>query len=139
MWKPRPMWNCRAGRRYRGGDRLLLRSRIYPKPIVAGAGLRRVYDQSVQLIPLSPLDGGRITAIISPKVWWVGADPDRSVHHETIAPCCCLIAIMRSRMLSTFRGGPHGLPERYYDVPLSTRVNHGLYHLGPLHFWYHDV
>ena len=32
--------------------------------------------------------------------------------------------------MSTFRGGPHGLPDRYYEVPFSTKMSYGLYYLG---------
>ena len=70
------------------------------------------------LIPISPLDGGRITAIIGLFV----------VSHS---PMLLLIAIMAiPHVMSTFRGGPHGLPERYYEVSLSTKLSYGLYYLG---------
>jgi Zn-dependent protease len=83
------------------------------------------------LIPLSPLDGGRITAIISPKVWWLGVPILIGLFVMNHSPMLLLIAIMAlPHLMATFRGGPHGLPERYYDVPLSTRVSYGLYYLG---------
>ena len=83
------------------------------------------------LIPLSPLDGGRITAIISPKVWWLGIPILIGLFVMNHSPMLLLIAIMAiPHVLSTFRGGPSGLPERYYEVPLSTKVSYGLYYLG---------
>ena len=83
------------------------------------------------LIPLSPLDGGRITAIISPKVWWLGVPILIGLFVMNHSPMLLLIAIMAiPHVMSTFRGGPPGLPERYYEVPLSTKVSYGLYYLG---------
>ena len=42
-----------------------------------------------------------------------------------------LIAILAiPHVMSTFRGGPQGLPDRYYEVPLSTKMSYGLYYLG---------
>jgi Zn-dependent protease len=83
------------------------------------------------LIPLSPLDGGRITAIISPKVWWLGVPILIGLFVMNHSPMLLLIAIMAiPHVMSTFRGGPPGLPERYYEVPLTTKVSYGLYYLG---------
>ncbi|MGZ8383759.1 MAG: site-2 protease family protein [Nitrospira sp.] len=83
------------------------------------------------LIPLSPLDGGRITAIISPKVWWLGVPILIGLFIMNHSPMLLLIAILAiPHVMSTFRGSPHGLPERYYDVPLATRISYGLYYLG---------
>ena len=83
------------------------------------------------LIPLSPLDGGRITSIISPKVWWLGVPILIGLFVMNHSPMLLLIAIMAiPHVMSTFRGGSQGLPDRYYDVPLATRVSYGLYYLG---------
>ena len=83
------------------------------------------------LIPLSPLDGGRITSIISPKVWWLGVPILIGLFIMNHSPMLLLIAILAiPHVMSTFRGGHQGLPERYYDVPLATRVSYGLYYLG---------
>ena len=83
------------------------------------------------LIPLSPLDGGRITSIISPKVWWLGVPILIGLFVMNHSPMLLLIAIMAiPHVMSTFRGGSQGLPDRYYDVPLATRVSYELYYLG---------
>ncbi|MCK6498439.1 MAG: site-2 protease family protein [Nitrospira sp.] len=83
------------------------------------------------LIPLSPLDGGRITAIISPKVWWLGVPILIGLFIVNHSPMLLLVAIMAiPHVMATFRGGPSGLPERYYEVPMGTRVSYGLYYLG---------
>ncbi|MFO0766955.1 MAG: site-2 protease family protein [Nitrospiraceae bacterium] len=83
------------------------------------------------LIPLSPLDGGRITAIISPKVWWLGVPILIGLFMMNQSPMLLLVAIMAvPHLMSTFRGGDGAEFSRYYDVPTSTRLSYALYYLG---------
>ena len=84
------------------------------------------------LIPLSPLDGGRITAIISPKVWWLGVPILIGLFMMNQSPMLLLVAIMAiPHLMSTFRGrGDDVSTSRYYDVPTSTRYSYALYYLG---------
>ncbi len=82
------------------------------------------------LIPLSPLDGGRITSIISPKTWWIGAPLIVALFIWNHSPMLLLIAVMAiPHLLSTFRGGADALSSRYYDVPQATRWSYAVYYL----------
>lgn len=82
------------------------------------------------LIPLSPLDGGRITSIISPKTWWIGAPLIVALFIWNHSPMLLLIAVMAiPHLLSTFRGGADALSSRYYDVPQATRWSYAAYYL----------
>ena len=61
------------------------------------------------LIPLSPLDGGRITAIISPKVWWLGVPILIGLFIMNHSPMLLLIAILGHPACDVhIPGGPHG-------------------------------
>lgn len=83
------------------------------------------------LIPLSPLDGGRITAIISPKVWWIGAPLLIGLFFWNPSPILLLIALLAlPQLAATFRGGGHAQLEGYYDVPMEARVTYALWYLG---------
>ena len=84
------------------------------------------------LIPLSPLDGGRITAIISPKVWWLGVPILITLFITSHSPMLLLIAILAApQLMSTFRGATQDPAyARYYDVPLATRYSYAAYYLG---------
>ncbi|MGH7164371.1 MAG: site-2 protease family protein [Nitrospiraceae bacterium] len=84
------------------------------------------------LIPLSPLDGGRITAIISPKVWWAGVPILVGLFFWITSPMLLLIAILAlPHLWSTIRkDSAMAMPDRYYDVPVATRWNYALYYLG---------
>lgn len=85
------------------------------------------------LIPISPLDGGRITAILSPKVWLLGVPLLAGLFFYNPSPMLILIGILALPQLKAALkkdGGASGLPEGYYDVDLSVRVNYGVFYLG---------
>jgi len=84
------------------------------------------------LIPLSPFDGGRITAIISPKVWLLGVPILGALFFWRPSPMLILVAILAApQVLKAFRYDPNA-PEnrRYYGVPLAKRVEYGCWYLG---------
>jgi len=85
------------------------------------------------LIPISPLDGGRITAIISPKVWLIGVPLLVALFFYNPSPMLILIAILALPQLKAALqkdGGASALPEGYYEVDINTRVNYGVFYLG---------
>ena len=84
------------------------------------------------LIPISPLDGGRITAIISPKVWLVGVPLLAALFFYNPSPMLILIAILAYPQLKAAfsKDGNTGLPDGYYDVPMNARVNYGVLYMG---------
>lgn len=82
------------------------------------------------LIPISPLDGGRITAIISPKVWWLGVPILAGLFVMNRSPMLLMIALLAVPQLWSTLKENCGLPERYYAVPTTTRWNYALYYLG---------
>src|SRR5574341_834528 len=84
------------------------------------------------LIPLSPLDGGRITAIISPKAWVVGVPILVVLSLWNHSPMLLLVALLAfPQVWNTIRHGGHpGVPARYYEVPAGTRWSYAIYYLG---------
>lgn len=85
------------------------------------------------LIPISPLDGGRITAIISPKVWLLGVPLLVALFFYNPSPMLILIAILALPQLKAALqkdGGASELPEGYYEVDINTRVNYAVFYLG---------
>lgn len=84
------------------------------------------------LIPLSPFDGGRITAIISPKVWYLGVPILAGLFFWRPSPMLILVALLAApQVLKAFRYDPHD-PEnqRYYNTPLAKRVEYACWYLG---------
>ncbi len=84
------------------------------------------------LLPLSPFDGGRITAIISPKVWLLGVPLLGALFFIRPSPMLLLIAILAApQVLKVVRGRANeGLPEGYYQTPNAVRVRYAVWYLG---------
>ncbi len=88
----------------------------------------------INLIPISPLDGGRITAIISPKVWLLGVPLLAALFFYRPSPMLILIAILAYPQLKAAIWGNPALPEQYYEVARETRINYAVMYLGLLVF-----
>jgi Zn-dependent protease len=86
------------------------------------------------LIPVTPFDGGRIVAILSPKVWFVGVPILIGAFMLSPSPMFLIILLLIAptiwRALQAARSG--AVPEhnpRYYEVPLDARVRYAAYYL----------
>lgn len=85
------------------------------------------------LIPVSPLDGGRITAIISPRVWLFGVPLLIGLFFYNPSPMLILIGILALPQIKAALkkdSGASNMPEGYYDVSYELRVNYAVYYLG---------
>lgn len=81
------------------------------------------------LLPISPLDGGRVTAVISPKLWLIGAPLLVALFLWRPSPMFILVAIMAlPSFMKALKG--EGLDAAYYETPAQTRFNYGLAYLG---------
>jgi Zn-dependent protease len=84
------------------------------------------------LLPISPLDGGRITAILSPRVWLIGAPIMLALLLYRPSPMLFVIAILAfPQLLRAWRYDPKA-PENvaYYSAPLQTRLEYGALYLA---------
>ncbi|MCW6530698.1 site-2 protease family protein [Sphingomonas sp. MMSM20] len=84
------------------------------------------------LIPISPLDGGRITGILSPRVWFLGVPIVLGVMVYHPSPLLFVIAIMALPSLKHAWQYDPAAPENqaYYGVPLEKKIEYGLFYLG---------
>ena len=82
------------------------------------------------LLPISPLDGGRITGVISAKLWWVGAPLLIALFMWRPSPMLVLIALIAAPQLMASLRGNANRPAGYDDIPLATRVNYACGYLG---------
>ncbi|HKZ74542.1 MAG TPA: site-2 protease family protein [Steroidobacteraceae bacterium] len=86
------------------------------------------------LVPIAPFDGGRIVAILSPKVWLLGAPILLGIFLLIPSPMFLLILVLLAPTMwhalkSAWRGtAPEGIP-RYYEVPREQRVRYAAYYL----------
>ena len=82
------------------------------------------------LIPLAPFDGGRVSAVISPKLWLVGVPILIAVFFYRPSPLLILMAILAApNVLKALRGIE---PEEraYYTVSAESRVQYATLYLG---------
>ncbi len=84
------------------------------------------------LIPLSPFDGGRITAVLSPRVWLIGAPILLAIFLWRPSPLLVMMAIIAApQVMRAFRYNP-AAPENaaYYDASLETKLTYGASYIG---------
>jgi len=84
------------------------------------------------LIPVSPLDGGRITAVLSPRIWLLGIPVMLALFYYRPSPMLILIAILAApQFLKAFKYDAED-PENaeYYGVSTETKITYGLYYVG---------
>jgi Zn-dependent protease len=82
------------------------------------------------LIPLSPLDGGRITSIVSPHVWLVGIPALVALFFYWPSPLLVLIAVLAvGHVWSLFKNRNAEEHQRYHDAAWSVRIGYGAAYL----------
>lgn len=91
----------------------------------------------INMIPLPPLDGGRITAVLSPRIWLLGVPIIGALLWFQFSLILLLIAILAvPHVIAAFRFDPTSSPEaqRYHDVSPRTRWEYGLIYVGLIAF-----
>ena len=83
------------------------------------------------LLPLSPLDGGRITAILSPRIWLLGAPILVALFFWRPSPILILIAILSiPSLIRAWRFNPADPANAaYYAASPALRVQYGFLYL----------
>ena len=84
------------------------------------------------LLPVSPLDGGRITAIVSPRVWLLGAPMMLALMFYMPSPALFIIAIIAlPQVMAAWRFDPKA-PENavYYNTPDHVKLEYAAMYLG---------
>jgi|SRR5689334_3406193 len=82
------------------------------------------------LIPLSPLDGGRVTAVISPRLWLVGVPLLAGLFLWRPSPLLILIAIMALPQVWAVMTGKLEETAAYYQASSRTRAVYAAQYLG---------
>ncbi len=96
------------------------------------------------LIPVSPLDGGRITAVLSPKLWLLGAPMLVGMFVWQPSPVLLIVALLAAPQVMKawkFRADDPAHAD-YYRASAETRLSYGTAYLGLLIFlaiMTHDV
>ncbi|MGM9513192.1 site-2 protease family protein [Roseateles sp. DB2] len=84
------------------------------------------------LIPLSPFDGGRITAVLSPRIWLLGVPVLVGLFLWRPSPLLILVAVLAWPQLWKawkYRSdSPEG--QSYYAVPAAVKWEYGTYYIA---------
>lgn len=96
------------------------------------------------LIPISPFDGGRITAVLSPRVWLLGIPVMVALFLWRPSPMLILMAVLAApQAWKAIKYRPDSEEgQTYYAVSSATRIEYGFYYLGLVLFlavMTHDV
>lgn len=84
------------------------------------------------LIPLSPLDGGRITAVLSPRIWLLGVPVLVGVFLWRPSPMLILIGVLAAPQVwkaIKYRTDSEEA-QTYYAVSATVRLEYAMYYLG---------
>lgn len=83
------------------------------------------------LIPLSPFDGGRVTAVISPRLWLIGVPILLGLFIYRPSPLLIVIAILAApNVMKAWRGNQTPQEQAYYIASRETRLSYGLLYLA---------
>jgi Zn-dependent protease len=109
-------------------------ARNYDSQLLLALAYAGFFLNLFNLIPLSPFDGGRVTAVISPKLWLVGVPILVGLFFYRPSPLLILMAILAApqawKAWRTLRGGIPESEQAYYVASAETRYSYGALYLG---------
>jgi Zn-dependent protease len=107
-------------------------ARSYDSNLLLAVAYSGFFLNLFNLIPLSPFDGGRITAVLSPRIWFVGVPVLAAMFWHRPSPMLVLIAVLAAPQLVQawkYRSDSEAA-KTYYAVPAAVKWEYGLYYLG---------
>ena len=84
------------------------------------------------LLPISPLDGGRVTAVLSPRIWFLGVPILLALMLYRPSPMLVIVVILAvPQLMKAWRYDPKA-PENvaYYGVPFQTKFEYSAVYLA---------
>ncbi len=107
-------------------------ARSYDSDLLLALSYTGFFINLFNLIPLAPFDGGRITAIVSPRIWLLGVPVLVGLFFWRPSPMLILVALLAApnvwKAIKFDRNAPENIV--YYDVPAQTRLNYGIAYLA---------
>lgn len=119
-------------------------ARSYHSDLLLALSYAGFFLNLFNLIPLSPFDGGRITAVISPRLWLLGVPILIGLFFYSFSPLLILMAILAApQVVKAWKFDP-AAPEnqQYYQISIGERAFYGFMYLalaGYLGIMTHDV
>ena len=106
-------------------------ARNYQSDLLLALAYAGFFLNLFNLIPLSPFDGGRITAILSPRVWLLGVPILIALFFYHPSPMLILIAVLAAPQVMKALKFDATAPENaaYYRASNETRFTYACYYL----------
>ena len=107
-------------------------ARSYDAPWLLAVAYAGFFINLFNLIPLSPFDGGRITAVLSPRIWLLGVPILLGLFLWNPSPLLILMAVLAApQVIKAWHFDPNA-PENaaYYGVAPAKRFEYGLYYVA---------
>ena len=83
------------------------------------------------LIPISPFDGGRVTAAISPKIWFFGVPVLVGLFIYRPSPLLIMMAVLAfPNVVKAWKGQETEAEKAYYTIPAETRLGYAAAYLA---------
>ena len=106
-------------------------AREFSSPLLLALAYAGFFLNLLNLIPLSPFDGGRVTAVISPKLWLVGAPILVGLFLLHPSPLLMIMALLAlPQVMKAWRGPQTDAEREYYAVGFETRTNYAVFYVG---------
>ena len=106
-------------------------ARSYDSTLLLAISYSGFFLNLFNMIPLSPFDGGRITAVLSPRIWFLGVPVLLGLFVWRPSPMLILIALMAAPQLWKawqYRSDSEEA-QTYYAVPTAKKWEYGLIYL----------
>ena len=113
-----------------------LLARSYDSQLLLALAYAGCFINLFNLIPLSPFDGGRVTAVLSPRIWLVGVPVLVGLFLVRPSPILLLVAILAApQVMKAWRYDPQAPENRqYYEIDAEARLTYMLCYLGLVAF-----
>jgi Zn-dependent protease len=107
-------------------------ARTYDSQLLLALSYAGFFLNLFNLIPLSPFDGGRVTAIISPRVWLLGVPILLGLFLVRPSPILVMMAVLAvPQVMKAWHFDPAAPENRaYYAVTSEQRLTYGAMYLG---------
>ena len=102
-------------------------ARNYQSDLLLALAYAGFFINLFNLIPVSPFDGGRVTAVLSPRVWLAGVPILVAVFLWRPSPILILVALLAApQVMKAWNYDPSAPENRaYYGVSLEHKIGYG--------------
>jgi len=106
-------------------------ARSFDAPWLLAVSYAGFFLNLFNLIPLSPFDGGRITAVLSPRIWLLGVPVLGALFFYSPSPMLILMAVLAAPQVWKAIRYRADSPEAqtYYAVSARTKWEYGFYYI----------